>query len=1220
MLQSSKYSNYIIEKINGFKSEIQIKSNNNLNDESVYAENFVCELLNICYDYNLYNLNEKKGNFPGIDLGDETNKLGIQVTMQSKSKKINETLEKCYKNKCYEKFPNLKFFMLSDKQKSYSIKKSYDEINFNYKEDILDFNDLCKTLINLDIDKQERIYKYLKKQFPDNKPIENNTNQEELLLLVKEIASAQKENDNGVLLNNLLENSLKIIKKNVNDGYILKANNFISKIFTCGISGVKDDNLIKLYYYKGIINLNINNDEEIEICINKIESIDDKSFLLNKLRIKYILYRSAENTFDGFLKQISKYLTEEIEVKKLEIEYLVIKQKYIEVIERYGKLESNDEKVNYLLAIAYLNSDMFEKAIECINKSIEKNNTIKYRLINEQARVFKVIFNIKRIGYVTKEQMTVLEETYKTLESIKLDIVDISTNFRISYYCTILNILIYSKNKLFEKVYSDVPYDLKDKYEIKSLLALFYAHSGELLKSATIYEELYKRNNYEYDLMAMFEALLNSKQYDTIILRFNELNESQYDEKGIIISSYLCAMSCNGKNIEDYAEKYDKVYRQKPYYNINMINLYNDNVNLKKKYFDYLKDSLKDNSISFTYQAIEIAKQMNWLEDEIEILEKTQFDLNELKEMLAELYMNANNYESLNKAQELLDNQLKKINGNFKLYLLKGQVEYRLKNWKESLKYYKLAFDINKNEFIASDIVNLMLQNDCKEGLEELCTYIRSKTNRSDMLMIVAMAYDFMGKSGTADELSFQALYSEKNNISENLMQQFIGMHMSRILHSVTDKINTFDRIGEDCVCSLCNKANNEVINICINSQRSYESGENKIFNAKHISMNNDLAIELLGLEINDEVELNGVLYIVKDLVDKYVYLFRYITQLFTDLNPKSKFLRTIEISNPDNILEDIRCFCNEFDKGNSIIDLYKFDDKNIGIPLDLLTQSEFNQYINLVDLLLNNKNQILYSGERNHNVDFNSYNTVVLTLSSIVILYELNKLYLLDNIKDKIIIPASLKNEIFNCYKNAVIMKKRGGGRLFFSNDSDKTALFIDNKENNIDKQWKDIYEYVKSLKTEDMGEFQMDKTLNNLLKFCNICQCESILLCKKYNAIVLCDDLFLRRMCTLMNADNTNIVSLIDVINDEESVKLITELANKNYYCSTLPIEIMNIKASYEEKSNLIKNLMNNDIKQKLYAPILKYVSEFIENFKIGVDIKDDKIYFTLHNVKHN
>lgn len=57
---------------------------------------------------------------------------------------------------------------------------------------------------------------------------------------------------------------------------------------------------------------------------------------------------------------------------------------------------------------------------------------------------------------------------------------------------------------------------------------------------------------------------------------------------------------------------------------------------------------------------------------------------------------------------------------------------------------------------------------------------------------------------------------------------------------------------------------------------------------------------------------------------------------------------------------------------------------------------------------------------------------------------------------------------------------------------------MFLNNKSNDIDKQWKDIYGYIKTMKTEDINEFQLDSISDKLSRVCNIFEAESILLCK--------------------------------------------------------------------------------------------------------------------------
>ena len=52
----------------------------NMLDENKVMEDIMCEVLNRVYGWHLVNLNTKEKNYPGIDLGDIQQGLGIQVT------------------------------------------------------------------------------------------------------------------------------------------------------------------------------------------------------------------------------------------------------------------------------------------------------------------------------------------------------------------------------------------------------------------------------------------------------------------------------------------------------------------------------------------------------------------------------------------------------------------------------------------------------------------------------------------------------------------------------------------------------------------------------------------------------------------------------------------------------------------------------------------------------------------------------------------------------------------------------------------------------------------------------------------------------------------------------------------------------------------------------------------------------------------------------------
>lgn len=165
MLNRQKYLDEIIEKLNQIRSEIESKAKLNLTDGNIHFEEFICGLLNIIYGINLKCLNRVKSNFPGIDLGDEKLGLGIQVTSTKKSKKIDHTIKTCMDNKCYEKYPNLRFFITTRKQGSYSIATGYKgTIKFDPLEDIWDFDDIFKEIQTSEIEILEHVHEYVIKE------------------------------------------------------------------------------------------------------------------------------------------------------------------------------------------------------------------------------------------------------------------------------------------------------------------------------------------------------------------------------------------------------------------------------------------------------------------------------------------------------------------------------------------------------------------------------------------------------------------------------------------------------------------------------------------------------------------------------------------------------------------------------------------------------------------------------------------------------------------------------------------------------------------------------------------------------------------------------------------------------------------------------------------------------------------------------------------------
>lgn len=164
MITSGKYINFIIEAINVLRQELISRNGLGLTDENIHIENFVCYLLNLCFGYELKNLNEETANHPGIDLGDVKKGIGFAITSTKTSVKVNTTLDTVLQHNINEKYPRINIFITTAKQDSYTITSQYQP--FNPDVDILDFDDLYKKALYLDVAKQEEIASYIHTQMP----------------------------------------------------------------------------------------------------------------------------------------------------------------------------------------------------------------------------------------------------------------------------------------------------------------------------------------------------------------------------------------------------------------------------------------------------------------------------------------------------------------------------------------------------------------------------------------------------------------------------------------------------------------------------------------------------------------------------------------------------------------------------------------------------------------------------------------------------------------------------------------------------------------------------------------------------------------------------------------------------------------------------------------------------------------------------------------------
>lgn len=156
------YQKKIITALSWLKTQVEYHNSLNLTDINHGAEDFYCGLLNLVYGYSLANINITDLNAAAIDLGDEHNKIAIQVTSTSALKKTKYTVEKFIEKKLYEKFERLLIINIVKKSNHEAPTIGGPEYSLDTEKDIIDVEDLIKKITyDPDLDRLKSIADFL---------------------------------------------------------------------------------------------------------------------------------------------------------------------------------------------------------------------------------------------------------------------------------------------------------------------------------------------------------------------------------------------------------------------------------------------------------------------------------------------------------------------------------------------------------------------------------------------------------------------------------------------------------------------------------------------------------------------------------------------------------------------------------------------------------------------------------------------------------------------------------------------------------------------------------------------------------------------------------------------------------------------------------------------------------------------------------------------------
>ena len=163
-------------------------------DINKISEGTCLRLLNLLFDCQLEDLNEKKRNYPGIDLGDtEKAKLAFQITSRTDTNKFKDSLANFLRNNYEQDYPNgIKFLVISNHRRPKIRQADLEQYVrfFNVTTDILFPTDLIKIIEGLYYSNETKFYEiknFLSREFgsPQKKSVLNFKNASEKISFYK---------------------------------------------------------------------------------------------------------------------------------------------------------------------------------------------------------------------------------------------------------------------------------------------------------------------------------------------------------------------------------------------------------------------------------------------------------------------------------------------------------------------------------------------------------------------------------------------------------------------------------------------------------------------------------------------------------------------------------------------------------------------------------------------------------------------------------------------------------------------------------------------------------------------------------------------------------------------------------------------------------------------------------------------------------------------------
>lgn len=522
------------------------------------------------------------------------------------------------------------------------------------------------------------------------------------------------------------------------------------------------------------------------------------------------------------------------------------------------------------------------------------------------------------------------------------------------------------------------------------------------------------------------------------------------------------------------------------------------------------------------------------------------------------------------------------------------------------LKYSKELFEFTKDAETARQIVALLFErNETDKRVYEPYLDVLMKSDLPDHAMVVASALLKLGRTKEAETYAYKAIYSLNGEDDFEIYKSYFGFYhynlqnyrQNETKNAITDNTVVWlkECLPEKADSIELDSKEDRITIICLDSESDFVDEDNQSLGIRHMSRKNTNYIKLIGRSVGQVVVLNEKRYKITAYMPRTEFTMKVVYEKIQEFpNEFDGAVWVVSTDDPKKMIEQINTLTNNTKHTELLLNEYHFGSNDLGLPIDSFVSGSYERYITVLEALLFEENQALYSGMPDiGSLEGNCY---VPTLSTLVILGLLDRFDVLAVINDSIIIPESYIEFFRTQYEKVSSTQAASFGSLVSLKDG---GIAMVDHDKRIPAIWESL---VKLSETYSMKHITDDERIDFVIPgeisaerlFSNInidkIQLDALILSKREKAVYLCDDLFFRKMASYMGVRNLNFASLLYHYTDMNYVMPILLQLSKTNYIYT-PFMYRNI----EEAQEMFKNLMAGEKKKASYRDYFaKYIKE--------------------------